>query len=331
MRCIVKKLTGLLLIVSLMAIPIGCGEEVSFEQKYDIVKTTEQYGIGTTSILSSDTAFFAESFAVGGNENHLSEGVASELSEASALIDLGSNTIVHANNIHERLYPASTTKILTAYVALKYGDLAATTTVSEEALDLDEDSSLCGLSAGDVISLEELLYGLLLCSGNDAASVIAEMISGSSEAFADLMNQEALALGATNSHFVNPHGLQDEQHYTTAYDLYLIFKEAIKNDTFLKIIGTETHTASYTDSQGEAVEKEWRSSNRYLTGAQTVPEGITVLGGKTGTTSDAGSCLVLLSENMDGTYYISIVLKADGRDNLYSLMTELLTKAAASQ
>ena len=328
-RCIVKKWFALLLIAVLMVFPAGCGEEISFEQKYDILHTAEQYGAGVSS-EPSDTAFFAESLAVGGNENSVAEGVESGLSEASLLVDLTGSAILSANNVHQRMYPASTTKILTAYVALKYGDLAATTTVSAEALELDEDSSLCGLAAGDVISLEELLYGLMLCSGNDAASVIAEMISGSTEAFAGLMNQEALALGATNSHFVNPHGLPDEQHYTTAYDLYLIFQEAIQNETFLQIIGTETHTASYTDSQGEAVEREWTNSNQYLNGKQQAPEGITVLGGKTGTTSAAGSCLVLLSENAAGKRYISIVMKADGRENLYTLMSELLTSAAAA-
>lgn len=325
MRCIVKGFLSLLLILSLAVVPIGCGKEIVLEQKYDIIKTTEQYGIGAVE-KASDTAFFAESFAVGGNENLLSEDVTDRLSAAAGLFNLGDQTVVYANNIHERLYPASTTKILTAYVALKYGDLSATTTVSEEALVLEEGSTLCGVAAGDVISLEELLYGLMLCSGNDAANVISEMISGTTEEFVALMNQEALALGATNSHFMNPHGLHDEEHYTTAYDLYLIFKEAIKNETFRKVIQTTTHTASFTNSQGEAVQKEWTNTNRYLSGEQEAPEGVTVLGGKTGTTNAARYCLVLLSKDSAEVPYVSIVLKADSRDDLYYQMTELLKK-----
>ncbi len=326
MKCIVRKSLILLLVFSLAVSPMGCGrEEYELNQRYDAVSTTEEFGITLENNFQPLT-FFAQELIVGGNENILAEGVTERLSEASALFNLDTNSLLHAKNIHERLYPASTTKILTAYVALKYGDLSATTTVSEEALDLEPGSTLCGVSAGDVISLEELLYGLMMCSGNDAANVIGEMISGTTEEFAGLMNREAYALGATNSHFVNPHGLHDEDHYTTAYDLYLIFQEALKNETFRTIINTKSHTASFTDSQGESVEKEWQSTNRYMSGEQEIPEGVNVIGGKTGTTNDARYCLVLYSENVAETPFISIVLKADSRDDLYYLMTELLKK-----
>ncbi|MEI3340415.1 MAG: serine hydrolase [Eubacterium sp.] len=139
--------------------------------------------------------------------------------------------------MYEKRYPASTTKILTAYLALKYGKLDDTLTVSQDAIyTLMAGSSICGLKPGDKITLEDALYGLMLCSGNDAANVIAEYISGSTEKFADLMNEEAKALGATQSHFVNAHGLPDEDHYTTAYDLYLIFNAAIKNEDFVHFV-----------------------------------------------------------------------------------------------
>jgi D-alanyl-D-alanine carboxypeptidase (penicillin-binding protein 5/6) len=161
-------------------------------------------------------------------------------------------------------------------------------------------------------------------SGNDAANTIAEMISGSTEAFAQLMNEEAQALGATNSHFVNPHGLSDEEHYTTLYDLYLIFQAAVSDDTFCTIINTGSHTATYQNSAGETVTAEWSTTNRYLKGEQEAPEGVTVVGGKTGTTDAAGYCLVLYSKDDSGTPYISIVLKGDSRDDLYVQMNELL-------
>lgn len=326
MKCIVRKSLILLLILSMAAGPTGCGkEEYQLEQRYDAVSTTEELGI-TFENDYQPLKFFAQELTVGGNENILAEGVTERLSEASALFNLDTNSLLHAKNVHERLYPASTTKILTALVALKYGELSATTTVSEDALVLETGSTVCGLSAGDVISLEELLYGLMMCSGNDAANVIGEMISGTTEEFASLMNREALTLGATNSHFVNPHGLHDDDHYTTAYDLYLIFQEALKNETFRTIISTKSHTASFTDSQGEPIVKEWQSTNRYLSGDQEIPEGVNIIGGKTGTTNSARYCLVLYSENVAETPFISIVLKADSRDDLYYLMTELLKK-----
>ena len=186
-------------------------------------------------------------------------------------------------------------------------------------------SSICGLKPGDQLTLDQALYGLMLCSGNDAANVIAEYISGSTDKFAELMNKEAQALGATQSHFVNPHGLPDDNHYTTAYDLYLIFNAAIKDDRFVNYISTKKYTTSYTDASGAQVDQVWVNTNGYLKGTYDMPENVTVIGGKTGTTEAAGSCLVLYSESQDKKPYISIVLKGNSKKELYTLMTELLT------
>ncbi len=329
MKLIVKKLTGLLVAVLLPVSLVGCGEEeVSFEQPYQVFQSTEQYGIGITKQTEA-ASFFGEELCVGGNENSTDEAITADLSGAAGLFRTNTREILYAKDIHMQLYPASTTKILTAYVALKYGDLQSIATVSERAMEIDVDSSVCGLEAGDQIDLMQLLYGLMMCSGNDAANAIAEQVSGSIEAFVALMNQEALALGATNSHFMNPHGLPDEQHYTTVYDLYLIFQAAMESGTFRQLISTVDYTAQYTNGQGEPVTEEWKNSNRYLQGEEEVPEGITIVGGKTGTTNAAGHCLVLSSETGSGEPYISIVMRAENRDNLYTQMTELLQKAAA--
>ncbi len=333
MRCIVKKyrLTAGVLAVALLF--GGCGQEVVPEQPYGVYSAAKDLGLeaeksGTTGAEDTGApSFFASSFAVGGNEDLLAEGVTDTLSEAAGLFDMESNELLYARNIHERLYPASTTKLLTAYVAIRHGDLSATTTVSEQALDLESGSSVCGLSAGEVLSLEQLLYGLILSSGNDAANVIAEMISGSTEAFAELMNQEAKALGATNSHFVNAHGLPDADHYTTLYDLYLIARAVDELEPFQKVIATKSYEASYTGRNGNPVTQTWETTNQYLRGVAEVPEGVTVIGGKTGTTNEAGYCLVLYSQGPDQTPYISIVLKAESRSDLYDHMTELLNLA----
>ena len=131
-------------------------------------------------------------------------------------------------------------------------------------------------------------------------------------------------MGATQTHFVNPNGLPDENHYTTVYDMYLIFAKALENQMFSEIIAAKSYDVVYTNAQGESVEKTWENTNLYLTGEAKTPEGFTILGGKTGTTGEAGYCLVLYSQNASGQPIISIVFKADGKSNLYMLMNEIL-------
>lgn len=314
-------MAGIILAASFML--NGCGNEVKIDDAYNVYDTTSAYGMDI-SVQEQSVSYFADNLCVAGNDNLLTEGVTENISEAAGLFDVANHEVKFAKNIHERLYPASTTKVLTAYVALKYGNLDATATVTEEELKLESGSTTCGLSVGDTISLQELLYGLILCSGNDAANVIADMISGSTEEFANLMNQEALALGATNSHFMNANGLQNEEHYTSVYDMYLIFNAAIQDERFVELISTQNHTANFVNSAGEAIVKDWTTTNKYLKGEEDVPEGISVIGGKTGTTNAAGYCLVLYSKKGDAIPYISIVFKADSRNNLYHEMTELL-------
>jgi len=130
------------------------------------------------------------------------------------------------------------------------------------------------------------------------------------------------------SNFVNAHGLHDENHYTTLYDLYLIFNQAVKNEKFAEVLKAHTYTANYVNSNNEPVVKEWKTTNQYLTGEKEVPENVTVIGGKTGTTNAAGACLVLYSEDANKNPYISVVLKADTREQLYVVMSELLGKTS---
>ena len=226
------------------------------------------------------------------------------------------------------MYPASTTKILTAYLAITQANPDDTVTISEHAADQSSDSSVCGMRAGDRIKLSDLLYGLMLKSGNDAAVAIAEHISGSEEAFAELMNETARSFGATNSHFVNANGLHDEDHYTCVYDLYLIFAHAIEEDFFMQLIQTTSYTVYYTDASGTQASQTWTNTNKYLNGEVTQPDGITVLGGKTGTTNAAGYCLLLLSNHDKKEPVISVILKSDGRSNLYYVMNQVLANFA---
>ncbi|PNV63784.1 D-alanyl-D-alanine carboxypeptidase [Clostridium sp. chh4-2] len=295
------------------------------------VKLENQYDFNERSIITSgqtDTQNLAVPFAsdlcVVFDESQYEDS--SVNSEAAGLFDITDARAMYSKNAFERLYPASTTKIMTALLAIKYGSLSDEVTVTEDAVITEKGATLCGIKPGDVLTLEQLLYGLMLPSGNDAGAAIAVHMAGGIEEFSDMMNEEAERLGATGTHFVNPHGLSDEQHYTTAYDLYLMFNEALKYPEFRKVTGTTAYTADYKNSQGEAVSKTWSGGNWYLTGERKTPDGLTVFGGKTGTTNAAGYCLVMASRDESDKEYISVVLKAGSRPNLYENMTNIISK-----
>lgn len=304
----------------------GCGQaSAELSSAYNVYETANSVSL---SVTSSDAvnSYFADGLCVSEDITLGTDSTDSQVAEGAGAFNLATGEVVYAKNLYERLYPASTTKILTAYVTLKYcDDIDAYVTISENAVKQASDSSVCNLKAGDVVRLRDLLYGLMLRSGNDAAVAIAEYVAGDVASFAELMNKEALAVGATHSHFVNPNGLPDENHYTTIYDMYLIFNKALENQTFVDLISTKSYEVVYTDASGDAVEKTWENTNQYMTGTAKTPEGFNIVGGKTGTTGEAGYCLVLYSYNLSGQPIISIVFKADGKSNLYLLMNEMLS------
>lgn len=243
---------------------------------------------------------------------------------AAGLFDINNCNTIYAKNVHEKLYPASLTKVMTALVAIKHGSSDMMLTATANVKINESGAQVCGIKAGDQMTLNQALHLLLINSANDAAIMIAEGIAGSVEAFADMMNEEAVAIGATNSHFVNPHGLSDDNHYTTAYDMYLIMNAAVKYSLFNEIIHMDTYSTVYSDKNGASKEITVNSTNYFIQGTAQAPSGITVLGGKTGTTNAAGHCLLLLSRDSSSNPYISIIMRADSRDELYSQMTDLL-------
>ena len=243
---------------------------------------------------------------------------------AAGLFDLEADSVLCGYKLYDRLYPASTTKIMTALIALKYGNLDDEVTVSANATDFNWDEVTSGLRTGDKVTLHDLICGLLLHSGNDCGTAIAEHIAGSEEAFAEMMNEEAAALGATGTHFVNPHGLHDENHYTTAYDLYLIFNECIKDERFVEIISMDSYEGTLTGADGTVRKETWTPTQAYGAGEATEPEGIRVLGGKTGTTQQAGNCVILYDEDLSDHPYISVIMGADGATRLYDQMNMLM-------
>lgn len=246
------------------------------------------------------------------------------------LYRVSDQTVLEAGGITDKIYPASTTKLLTALVALKHCNLSETVTFSYNAANLGVYGAVeCGFEEGDTVMLGDLLAALLIYSGNDAGVAIAEHVSGSVEAFAALMNEEAKKLGAVDTHFVNPHGLHNREHYTTAYDIYLIFNELIHYNAFLSIISMPSCEVAYTDVQGNAKSKTFSSTNLYFEGSFKEPEEVEIIGGKTGTTNAAGCCLTLYFKDKDENFYIAEVFHAPTYEILYGKMTELMKRAVS--
>ncbi|MGI6192605.1 MAG: D-alanyl-D-alanine carboxypeptidase family protein [Christensenellales bacterium] len=224
------------------------------------------------------------------------EKIAGVHSSASSLVEVESQRVLYSENGDKKLPMASTTKIMTALVAIEKGNLSDTVTITKEASGV-EGSSIY-LEVGETLTLEELLYGLMLHSGNDAAMAIAIHVGGSVSSFCEMMNQKARELGAHNTNFVNPHGLPASNHYTTANDLALIAAAAMRNEQFRNIVGTTSKTIPH---DGRSWDRALNNKNKLLysyNGANGI---------KTGYTKAAGRCLVG-SACRDGMQLVSVVL-----------------------
>lgn len=267
---------------------------------------------------------FANSLCV--TDSDVMEDIHVDLDVASSavLFRLNDKEVICAKNPHETIYPASITKIMTALVALKYGQSNQVLTATNSVNINESGAQLCGVKPGDTMTMDQALRILLVYSANDVAVMIAEAVGGSVQEFVDMMNEEANRLGATNTHFANPHGLSDPNHYTTAYDLYLIFNEAIKYEAVNEIIHMTSYQTVYYDKNGKEKSFDKQTTNLFLRGDYASPSDVTVIGGKTGTTSAAGHCLILLARNTNGEPYIAIMMGVPSTDELYKTMAELL-------
>lgn len=227
--------------------------------------------------------------------------------EAALLMDMQTGQILYQKNIDQKMYPASTTKILTALVALKKGRFGDRVKVSREACMVG--GSHVGLQEGELLRFEDLLYITMLPSANDAATALAEYTGGSVDGFARLMNSEARAAGAQNSNFVNPHGLHDPNHYTTARDLALIAREAMKNSVFREIAGTyQYHVDRVLPVPVSGVPQEDFVNHNKMIWPNSVYSYEGMTGIKTGFTDEAGQCLVA-SASRNGRELLTVVLK----------------------
>ena len=218
-------------------------------------------------------------------------------SRSCIVFDRTSKQILFGKNEYNKVKMASTTKIMTAIVVIEQGDLDKTIEISKKAANTG--GSRLGLKTGDKVTIRNLLYGLMLCSGNDAAVALAEGIAGSVNDFSVLMNTKAEELGLTNSHFESPHGLDSDGHYTTAYELAKLTDYALNNKTFSQIVGTKTCTVTINDSS-----KNLSNTNELLGNLNGV------YGVKTGFTNGANRCLVTACKR-DDIDIITVVLGCD--------------------
>ena len=219
--------------------------------------------------------------------------------KAALLVDRKTGAVLYAMNEHDELYPASLTKIMTCLLVLEAVDegrlkMSQEVTATPTALEgLAEDGSTAGIEAGEVLTVEELLYCLMVVSANEAGAILAERLSGSVESFVDRMNAKAEELGCEETHFMNPHGYHDSQHYTSAWDLYLITKAALEYPMFMTICDASSHTVPATNMSEERV----LNNTNFLIRSGREYYNADVHGVKTGSHSMAGNCLVTTAQH----------------------------------
>lgn len=229
--------------------------------------------------------------------------------DSAILLEANTGTILYSKNIHQKSYPASTTKLMTCLIAAENADMNETVSFSHDAVfSIERGSSNIGIDAGQSMPMEECLYGILVASANEVANGVAEHIAGDMDSFADMMNQKAAELGCNNTHFVNAHGLYDDEHYTTAYDLALIACAFFDNELLSKVGNTASYHFKATQNQPD--DFIVRNKHKLITG-EIFCDGIK--GGKTGYTDEARQTLVTCAER-NGMKLICVVMVEETPD-----------------
>lgn len=319
------KYTGRIAIIFFCSLfLLGCSEEkLPLRYSDRNIDSIEDFIVSRLDTFSKDLAIVNEDI----------DGVTNlelEARSVAGLFDVTNAQVLYSKNIHERCHPASLTKVMTALVVLRNGNLNDTITCTNNVSNIEAGATSIELEAGDQLTVEQALYALLMKSANDVGIALAEHVGGSVDSFVNLMNQEARRLGATNTHFANPHGLTDNEHYTTAYDLYLITKEASKYQKFIDIIATDEYELAFNDSTGKDKNVSIITTNLFLRGNYEAPANVKIVGGKTGTTYAAGNCLDLIARDNKGNTYIAIILRVSSRDLINEEMAYLLGEITGS-
>jgi D-alanyl-D-alanine carboxypeptidase (penicillin-binding protein 5/6) len=317
------RIFAMIIGICLLTVTASCGKQSSsdggssFQDYYAEHRQKDEMPAGMANDLAVISPEEQKAMAYGGKDG------------ADLLIDEEGEEVLAARHCFDKLYPASITKVMTALLVIEYIEKGKGSweeeIVLDHNIDLGDDQAVAStLTRGCRVSVGDVFHTMLIKSANDCAVILAEYVSGSEEKFVKKMNKKALTLGATHTHFVNTNGLHDPDHYTTAYDLYLIFREACKSRVFVETVSSSDYTMNFTNAYGAPDHEYMESTNHYLLNEYSVPEGVVMAGGKTGTTSLAGSCLILMTENENGDRFYSEVLGAKTKDQLYASMTRLL-------
>lgn len=239
---------------------------------------------------------------------------------AATVMDMDTGVFLYSKNATAKMYPASITKIMTTLILVETCDLDEEITFSEIVYDLEEGSSHLGVQPGETMTLRDAAYGIMLASANDMANGVAEYIGGSIEGFADIMNARAEELGCVNTHFANPHGLYQEDHYTCAYDMALIAQAAYANPVFREIVTAKEYTIPVTNLTEE--ERSFQNHHKMMQSDEEYYRDWCT-GGKTGYTSDCLNTLVTYAEK-DGKSLVSVILRVNGAGKAYNESTQIL-------
>ena len=245
--------------------------------------------------------------------------------KAALIVEKNTGKIIYEKNSETQNYPASVTKILTAILTIENCKLDDTATVSQSAISqIPSGYVVAPLFIGEQMKIKDLLYALMLKSANDAAYVLAEHVGGSVEGFSEMMNKKAKEIGCKNTHFVNPNGIHNDDHYTTAHDMYLISNYAMKNDTFAQIVSTYQYKLPATNKYPNN-DRIMENTNDFINPKSGYYNKI-VKGIKTGTTLQAGNCLITDSSE-NGLDFITVVLGAKTSNSKFSETRKMIKYA----
>ena len=318
---------------------IACAAGICFYFISENKDYTDHYYNGETVELGmsdrfqeySLTGFHTEN-AVIRNNTEINDDRYTDNTYAALMIDNTDNRGIVAHNVFRRIYPASMTKLVTAMLAceaIENGeiDLDQVITLTHDIEFPDFDGAMhSGLTEGCQITVRNLMYAFMMCSYNDFGVMLGELICGSEEAFVKRMNDKMVEIGATNCHFANTHGLDDLNHYVTAYDMYLIIREASKYELLEEIDSYKTYTYFYKNAEGEYIQEDLEPTNKFVSEKVRMPSNIKIKSWKTGTTELAGYCLAMILD-INGKEYTIVVTDSESSEDLYDTISAMFNLA----
>lgn len=311
---------GLLLLVTLGGLVLFMSSKVLGEPvPYDRSSRTF---LAASRESSMSVEGMAAGLCVGDSQTSM-DGITSQEGELAALFDVKDGEILFSNGLYEKTSPGKLTQLMTALVAWENMDMDTEVTVEQEDFAYGKGSRTCGLAVGNVVPARQLLNAILVYSAQDASLVLSRACSGSRESFVEAMNNKAVELGMTNTHFTNVTGAEDEEQYTTVYDVYLLLDAFLDEPELTNAMGLTDYTMDYSKANGDSKQQWLDNDNLYVTGVAPAPKDVTVLGGKMSVSSDQDYGALLVQNNY-GDAFMAVVLKTDSQVHLYERLQQML-------